>query len=533
MPISTKKALALVLIPVCVLLLCSCSGKEPAAQRGGTLICGEISDFESLNPLGTTDAHARDVYNLLFLSLLDEQADFLTFKMRLAESYELSEDRKRLTFHIRKGVVWSDGIPVTARDVEATFRFQTDPKTAWSSIHLKKHIERVEAVDDYTAVFHFSTVYPYQVMDANDGAILPKHFIERYEPEKISAVPAGDIPTNGPFRIEEWSRGQSLILVPYEHYYEEGKPYLDKVIFKIIPDQVTLLTQVRSGEIDCMEALPPGEVDNLKSNNPDLRIFTFPTRQYNYIGWNGEHPFFAGKRIRRALTMAIDRKKIIDNLYYGYASECTSPFVPLIWAYNPDIKPIPYDPEKAIEILAGEGFGDTDGDGWLDRDGRRFEFELLTNHGSQIRMDTQVMVQEMLRKVGIKANPLSLEWTVFLDRYKKNDFDAVVQAWRIGTKADLAPIWSCAARKSAGYNRVNYCNQIVDSLNALATGMLDFEKARPLFYRVQEIIYEEQPYTFLYSGQALNALSRRFKGAEPDAIGMYHNLHEWWVGEAR
>ncbi|MCK4235656.1 MAG: hypothetical protein KAX38_00960, partial [Candidatus Krumholzibacteria bacterium] len=429
------------LVIALIAVLCSCSNRELDRQRGGTLIIGEISDFESLNPMGTTDAHARDVYNLLFLTLIDEQADFLTFKPRLAESYEFSDDRSSLTFHLRPDVVWSDGSPVTAYDVEATFRLQKNPDAAWASRHLKEHIDSVVASDDWTVVYHFNNIYPYQLMDANDGPILPKHFIDKYEPEEFKMVPVEEIPTNGPFRISKWVKGQSLTLVPYERYYEKGRPYLDSVIFKIIPDQVTLITQLRSREIDCMEAIPPGEIEGLRKNNPELKIFNFPIRQYNYIGWNGANPLFESKRVRRALTMAIDRKLIIDNLYYGFAKECTSPFVPLIWAYNPNIEPIPYDPEGAIEIFAEEGFIDSDGDGWLDKDGRRFEFELLTNYGNQIRMDTQVMVQEMLRKVQIKVNPVALEWTVFLTRYKASDYDAVVQAWRSGTKADLRAIW--------------------------------------------------------------------------------------------
>lgn len=507
----------------------SCSKRERAVQRGGTLIVGEISDYESLNPFGTTDAHARDVYNLLFLSLLDEQDDFLTFEPRLAESHEFSPDRTVLTFHLRRDVRWSDGTPVTARDVVATFKAQKNPNVLWSSIHLKQHIDSVRSIDEYTVAYHFNHVYPYQLMDAVDGAILPKHILESVKPEEIRMIPIEDFPTNGPFRIKEWVQGQYLTLVPYEHYYDEGKPYLDKVVFKIIPDQVTLLTQLRSGEIDCMESIPPAEVDNLRRNNPELQIFHFPTRAYNYVGWNGAHPLFRSIRIRRALTMAIDRKLIIDNLRYGFAEECTSPFVPLIWAYNPDIKAIPYDPEKARETLAEEGFTDSDGDGWLDRGGAVFEFELLTNYGNQLRMDTQIMVQEMLRKIGIKVNPITLEWTVMLDRHKSAQFDAVVTSWRISTKADLSPIWSCEAMRKGGYNRINYCNPTVDSLNALACSMLDFEKARPLFYKVQELIYNDQPYTFLYVGHALNALHGRFRDARPDAIGMYHNLHEWWV----
>ena len=511
------------------LIFSSCGERGEPVARGGILIVGEINDFENLNPMATTDAHARDVYNLLFLSLLDEQPDFLTFEPRLAESYEFSEDRRRLTFHIRRDVYWSDGVPVTAHDVEATFKAQTDTLVLWASRHLKEHIERVEALDDWTVVYHFNRVYPYQLMDANDGAILPKHILEEVRPEEIRSIPISEIPVNGPFKLELWLRGQSLVLVPNERYYERGKPYLNKVVFKIVPDQVTLLTQLKSGEINCMESIPPSEISDLKENHPELQVFDFPTRAYNYIGWNNAKPLFQSRRVREALTMAVDRKLIIDNLCYGYAEECTSPFVPLIWAYNPNIEPLAHDPETARKLLAEEGFIDRDGDGWLDRDGERFEFDLMTNYGNQIRVDTQIMVQEMLRGIGVKVNPIAIEWTVMLDRVKAGDFDAIVSAWRVGTKADLSPIWSCEARRSGGYNRINYCNESVDSLNALACSMLDFDEARPIFFEAQELIYEDQPYTFIYVQHALSALDRRFEGAKPDPIGMYHNLHEWYI----
>ncbi len=514
-------------LSVLLILAVSCSETEDQ-KSSNVLVVGEISDFEALNPFGTTDAHARDIYNNIFLPLLDENPDLLTFSPRLAESYEFSDDRRKLIFHLRKDVYWSDGVRFTSRDVTATFRAQVNPAVAWPSQHLKKHIDSVVAVDKWTVVYYFNEVYPYQVMDARDGPILPAHFLEKIDPAELPRVPVEEIPSNGPFRVESWKKGQALTLVSYQDYYEEDKPYLDRVIFKVIPDQVTLITQLRSGEIDVMESIPPGEVADLEKNHPELRIFKFPTRAYGYIGWNAKNPLFKDIQVRRALTMAIDRQKIIDNVYYGYADECTSPFVPLIWAYNPNIEPIPFDPERAGKILADEGFSDSDGDGWLDRNGRKFEFELITNYGNQIRQDIQVMVQSMLKRVGIKVVPRALEWTVFLDRVKASSYDAMVNAWRVGTKADLAPIWSCEARKD-GYNRVNYCNTTVDSLNEKACSLLDFEKARPLFYRAQKIIYREQPYTFTYQGVALNAISRRLKNVRPDVISMYHNLHEWRI----
>jgi peptide/nickel transport system substrate-binding protein len=202
-----------------------------------------------------------------------------------------------------------------------------------------------------------------------------------------------------------------------------------------------------------------------------------------------------------------------------------------MWAYNDKIKAIPYDPDGARKLLAEAGFSDSDGDGWLDRDGKRFEFEIITNTGVQIRNDILVMIQEQLGRIGVKVDPVLLEWTVMLEKHKSSDFDAVLTGWRVGTKVDLAPIWSCEARKPGGYNRVDYCNAEVDRLNSTACGILDPEEAKPLFFEAQRLIYEDQPYTFLMTPMARIALHERFKGAKPDAISMYHNLQDWRVGD--
>jgi peptide/nickel transport system substrate-binding protein len=530
---SSKTGYLLIIILTAVVVVSSCAGDREPGLRGGTLVVGEISAYESLNPMSTTDAHARDVYNLLFLSLLDENDDFLTFRPRLANSWEFSAGRRELIFHLREDVVWSDGVPFTAHDVLATFTAQKDTAMAWSGRHLKEHIDSVTVVDDRTVIYHFNHVYPYQVMDANDGPILPKHFLESMTRQETRGMKIEEFPTNGPFRIGEWIRGQSLTLVPYEGYYEEGKPYLDRVVFKIVPDQVNLITQLKSGEVDCMESLPPMEVDKLRKGDYGMQIFNFPARAYIYIGWNGANPLFRSAKVRRAMTMAIDRRLIIDNLYYGLAEECTSPFIRQLWAFNDRIEPFPYDPDGARSILEQEGFTDSDGDGWLDRDGKTFEFELMTNMGNQLRNDIQVMVQEQLGRIGVKVKPVILEWTVMLERHKASDFESLISAWRVGTKVDLAPIWGCDSRKEGGYNRVDYCNAEVDRLNSTACGILDFDEARPLFFRAQEIIYEEQPFTFMYNPPALLALHERFEGARPDAIGMFHNLHEWRVGPVK
>ncbi|MCK4537670.1 MAG: hypothetical protein KAV42_02605 [Candidatus Krumholzibacteria bacterium] len=521
-------SVSMILTVVLAAMFLSCSEVWKKTRSGGTIIIGETSDYESLNPMQTTDAHARDIYNQLFLLLMDENPDLLTFSPRLAESYEFSGDRKKLTFHLRKDASWSDGVGITSRDVLATFSVQKDTTVVWASIHLKDHIDSVTAPDDYTVVYHFNHVYPYQVMDAVDGPILPAHFLEKHPGVSIKSVPIEEFPVSGPFKVKEWVKGQSLTLVPNESYYDSDKPYLDKVIFKIVPDQVTINTQLKSGEIDGMEIYSPSEVEALRTEHPELTVHQYQGRNYVYIGWNGGRKPFDNMNVRRALSHAIDRQKIIDNLYYGLAKECVGPFPPIIWAHDPDIEPIVCDPAIAREILAAEGYLDSDGDGYLEKDGMTFEFELLTNQGNQTRADIQVMVQEALREIGVKVIPVTMEWTVMLSRHKASDFDGLISAWRASTKADLYPIWGCDAR-AEGYNRIDYCNPLVDSLNTAATSILDFDEARPIFNRAERIIYEEQPYTFLYVPSGILVLNSRIRGARPDAISSIHNIHEWYV----
>ena len=199
-----------------MLIFSSCSKKTGGRGRKGSLVVGEISDYEGLNPMSTTDAHARDIYNLLFLSLLDENDDFLTFSPRLATSWEFSENRLELTFHLRDNVTWSDGSKFTSKDVAATFKLQIDPETVWSGRHLKEHIDSVEVIDDFTVVYHFNRVYPYQVMDAVDGPIMPAHIINSTDPDEFGKISAEKLPVTGPFRIEKWDKGQSLILAANE-----------------------------------------------------------------------------------------------------------------------------------------------------------------------------------------------------------------------------------------------------------------------------------------------------------------------------
>jgi len=515
------------LIHLCLLfILLSCGGGK---RQRDALIIGLINDVSSLNPLLTTSSVDNDVQGRLFLTLLEEQPDFTTFKPRLAKSWEFSPDGKKITFHLRGDVYWIDGVKVTARDVRFTWLKQRDPQIAWIHMSTKAHIRDVQVVNDSTVAFIFSKTYPYQLMDANEGYILPEHILKDLEgPEWRTTTFNRNPVTNGPYKLRRWVSQQFIELVANESYYEPGKPRIKRVIFKIVPDQTALLTQLETGEIDVMEGLPPKDVERI-SERGDIEVVRFPDLQYVYIAWNGRDPLFQNVRIRRALTMAIDRQAIIRSVYYGFAQECISPIVPLLWAYNQRIKPLPYDPASARSILKAEGWIDHNGDGWIDKDGKKFEFELMTNYGNQIRRDIMIMVQAQLKEIGIKVNLRTYEWTVFSEKLRKGDYQAAITGWRVGTKVELRSFWHSSQIGRAGFNRVFYCNPVVDRLIDRAEEILDRKEALPLWHRLQEIIYNDQPVTFLYVPQRIVGVNKRIKGYQMNPLSVFYNLRDWYI----
>jgi len=506
------------------------SGDASGATRGGTLIIGQISEPDALNDFVSTDASATEIMeNLLYLPLTRYDRN-LEIVPCLASSWEFSSDHRRLTFHLRRDVRWSDGVPTTAHDVAYCYRMWTDPELAWANRSMLDLVDSVRVVDDYTVTFFFQIAYADQLSDLQQ-IIQPRHLLEETPALQMRSSSFNRRPVgNGPFVLEKWVSNQVLEFRANDDYYA-GRPYLDRIIFRIIPDQTALLTNLEIGEIDMMEAVPPKDYDRI-SRNDRLQVWVYPYRGYVYLGWNLRHPLFASRRVRQALTMAIDRREIVDGLWYGMGQICTGPVAPHIgWAYHTGIEPYPYDPGRAREILTAEGWADHDGDGWLDKDGRRFQFELKTNLGNQIREDVAVMVQRDLAEVGIKVLPRVIEWTVFIDQTESKDFDAFILAWQTGFTVNPTDIFHSRAIDGK-YNMGSYSNPEADRLMDQGRRCLDRQQAGEIWRRFQEIIHQDQPYTFLYVPPRINAIDRRFRNVQMDIRGALLDIERWWVPES-
>ncbi len=505
-----------------------------APQRGGTVVVGVPSDVQNWNPYLDDTAFGDDVLSLLYPSLAVEQVDYRehppSFAPGLARSWEWSDDHLTLTVHIDPRARWNDGIPVTADDVVFSWQVQTAPEIAWSGATIKADITAVEAIDERTVRFRFTRVYPYQMMDANDGPIVPAHRwrsipFERWQETDWSETAA----SAGPFVLARHAPQQEIVLERNPSYWHEGLPRLDRVVFRIVPSQNGLVTQLRSGEIDMMSGVPPRDAERL-ADDPRIELVALAGRSYTYVGWNTRDPRFAEPQVRRALGLAINRPAIVESVLRGWGRPSVGPVLSDMWAFDPTLEPLPFDPEGARRILSAAGWRDGDGDGVLERaDGTPFEFELLTNHESDQRQDVCLLVAADLARIGVRVEPRFVDWGTLLDRQERGDFAAYVSTWREGTQVDLWDVWHSSDNPAETNNYVRYANPEVDRLLEAVAQAPDAATQKPLLFEIQEHIVSDQPYTFLYEAQRLVGISRRIRGAEINDATPYFNIESWWV----
>jgi len=435
------------------------SGASSDVDKGGTIIIGIKGDVDTFNPLFAESSSAQEITHLFLLGLadLDENSEFTP---ELAKEWKHSEDYLKLTYYLREDAVWSDGVPITAEDVKFTFDLLMDTVVASPRQGYTEFIKEVIVEDAHTVTFEFTEAYPAQIFDTA-GEVLPKHILENIDRATFRSHEFGRNPiSSGPFKLNKWVAQQYIEVVPNEKYFKK-KANLSKIIFKVVPDNTNLLLQLQSGEIDMMAGIAPSEIDNLKNKNDDIAVYQVSGRSYYYVGYNEKNTLFQNVNVRRALTMAIDRDKIIQALLFGYGSKCLGPLPPIVkWAYNEDVKEIPYNLQEAKQLLAKEGWEDSDQDGLLDKKGHTFEFNLMVSTGNQVKADVAVIVQNQLAELGIKVNIQTLEWTNYLNHLKAMDFEACVGSLSSSFYIDPTPVFHSSATNM--FNAVSYANPEVD-----------------------------------------------------------------------
>jgi peptide/nickel transport system substrate-binding protein len=521
--------------PGCLLLaLALCWGlamsPTPAAARepvtGDGIVVGAIGDATSMIPMLTSDAASHEMGGQCYNGLIKYDKD-LNLVGDLAESWRVSPDGLTITFQLRRGVRFHDGAPYTARDALFNWRFMTDPNTPtpYSGDYLK--VEQAEALDDHT--FRVRYKEPFAPGLASwTLAQMPAHLLEGQDPRKspLNRHPIG----TGPFQFKSWSPGSKVELTAF-HDYWEGRPYLDSLVYRVIPDMATLFLELRSGGVDWMglTALQYGRQTDSEFFQKNFRKYRYLASAYNYIGWNLRDKRFQDLRVRQALSYAVNKEEIIEGVLLGLGQECTGPLKPGTYWHNPQVRRYPYDPGKARQLLAQAGWLPGP-DGVLTKDGQPFQFVLLTNQGNRYRQNSGVIIQRRLAELGIKMELRIVEWAAFLREFiDKGRFDAVLLAWTIPQDPDLYDIFASSNIGPGKLNFNAYQNPDLDRLLEEGRRTFDQGERKAIYDRVQEILAEDVPYTFLYVADALPIVHARFQDIEPAPAGISYNFIRWWV----
>jgi len=499
---------------------------EPA--YGDTLIEGTIGEPSILIPMLAGDSASHNIAGLVYNGLVKYDTD-LSVIGDLAESWEISKDGLVITFHLRKGVKWADGVEFTADDVMFGYKTIIDEKTPTAYSEDFRQVKKAEVLDRYTFRVTYEKPFAPALTSWGSLVVLPRHLLEGKDITKseLARNPIG----MGPYKLNKWTSGQELLLDSYHDYFE-GRPYIDHYMYRIIPDSATMFLELQAGGIDMMGLTPiqytkQTETAFFKSN---YQKFRYPTFAYTYMGLNLKHPFFMDKRVRQAIAYAIDKSEIVDVVLFGLGSPSTGPYVPNTWPYNPNVKKYEHDPKKALQLLKEAGWRDTDGDGVLDKEGKPFEFTIFTNMGNTLRMNTATIIQWRLARVGIKVEIRALEWSTFINEFiDKRRFQAVILGWSIGLDPDQFDIWHSSKTKVKEFNFVSYNNPEVDELLDRGRRTFDIAERKRAYFRIQEILADELPYIFLYVPDATPIVHARFKGIKPSPIGISYNLPKWYV----
>ncbi|MGO9570810.1 MAG: peptide-binding protein [Desulfomonilaceae bacterium] len=508
---------------------------RPVAQQkyepayGDMIIRGSIGDASVLLPVLANDQSSFDIIGLIYNGLVKYDRD-LKLVPDLAEKWEISEDKLTIRFYLRKDVKWQDGKPFTTKDVELTYKVIVDPKTPtpYATDFMKVKKDGFRVLDPYT--FEVTYEHPYAPALGSWGqSVLPAHLLEGQD---ITQSPLKRNPVGtGPYRFVEWKTGEKIIVDSYHDYFE-GRPYIDRVLTRTIPDLATMFLELRAGRLD-QSGLTPlqymRQTDTQWFKDNFVR-YKYLSSSYNYLGYNLQDWKFKDKKVRQALTTAINRQSIVDGVLLGLGRVAYTPYKPDTFWYNPNVKKFPYDPEKAKQMLAEAGWKDEDGSGVLKKDGKPFEFTIIINQGNDLRKNAATIIQSDLKKIGIKVKIRVIEWAAFLKNFiNKRNFEACLLGWGIGPDPSQIDIWNSKKTSENELNFVTYQNPEVDHLMDLGASTYDDNERKKYYDRFQEIIAEDQPYTFLFVSDALPIISSRFQGIDPAPAGIGYNFTKWYV----
>ena len=523
---------------------------NPEAPVGGVRRDRFPVQPHTLHPLNATDRYGNLVLDYLYETLAETDPQTLEHVPRLAEGWEISDDHKTFTFHLDPDARWRNGEPVTARDVKFSFDvlFHKTLKTRGKWQAYFANFERVEVVDKRTVRFHAKRDHFLNFVNIAGLRIVPASGFPGDDPNDtpLAKQPRG----SGPYRLVSWDKGSSLRLARRQDYWgadlplNRGRYNVETILTKIVQADTVALEALKKGELDVLELSPEqwvreatgekfGEGPGTGAPIVKLDVQNQAPRPYRYVGWNLSSPLFSDERVRRAMGHLFDRETFIDKFFFGMHTKAVGPFAANSDYTSPRVAPLDFSVKKALALLREAGWGDSDGDRVLDKDGRPLRFTIMTaDPETSVKMLT--LAKQSMRRAGVDMNIKLVDWTSLLQLIDEYKFDAVMLGWTRSPFPDPTALWHSRSAVRGGLNFVRYRNEEVDALidKAVQASTPQAERVK-LYRRIHERIHRDQPYTFLLE-PAHQLYAYRAKFAVPRPYFAYDvGMDYWWVPQPR
>ncbi len=509
-----------------ILLIMGCQREGEVIRPSDSVTIAIASEPNHLNPLLLTDMISFSVSGLIFRGLTKFDNN-MTIVPDIAESWKIRRGGREIWFYLKKGVLWHDGVELTADDVVFTFQMVTSPRTA---THHSSHFgpaTGVKAVDRYTVSVSYSEPHG-SALESWMFGIIPKHILNDRDvlDPSFDRAPVG----TGPYRLKQWVSGRLIWLESSDTHYD-GRPGIRNIFLRVIPDAATQLMELKAGGVDVMELTPmqyqsESNTGKLASDFIKHRAGSF---RYGFLGLNLLDARFQDVRVRQAISHAIDKSAIIKSVLMGLGSESSGPYPPEAWYSSPNAPLFAHDPAKARELIESAGWR-KGADGVLRKNGLSMSFVILTNYESKDNIKTAQIIQSNLKSLGIVTTIRTLEWQAFRHRViAKHQFEAVVLSRAYLWDPDIYDLWHSSKTGEDAWNFLSYKNPALDVLLERGRRTVSREERGAIYRKVHEILAAEQPCVFLYNADLLFISHWRINGIDPTPAGMFHDIAHWHI----
>ncbi len=513
------------------------SGTNGTPKQGGTLVIGNTEEPDYLNPVLYTLATSYDVVSAIDdpMAAIDNTGKLVP---RLATSWDVAPDALTYTFHLRQGVMWQDGQPFTADDVKFTYESFVNPKVNANTTTGWSNVDHVDTPDPYTVVYHMKSLYAGFLETVAPEPLVPKHILAKsadFNKDPYNRKPIG----TGPFQVTEWKSADHITLTAYSNYWG-GKPKLDRIIFRIVPDQTTLLNQLKTGEVNLAYGMNAQQIGDMRkitntnlSNLPGLQWYHIDLKQ---IG------FLRETVVRQALDYSTPKKQIVQSILRGAGDVAYSDQSPISWAYEPNVTHHDYNIAKAKQMLADDGF--TPGsDGTLQKGGTPFVMTLYAVSGDPVTQQVVQVIDSSWAQLGIKMNPPGFQDANALyspngPQFNKN-MTGLLYSWFNSIDPTDTYFWNSSQiptnPQGGGGNIVCYFNKFsfqdqIDQLTNAQDATVDKATRKQIFGQIQKLLADQVPDIFLWWNHLISASPKNFRGWLPAGVetGYFWNAGDWY-----